>query len=211
MNAAPIRHSRLVTWLKIGLPLAALGLLSTLFLFSRDIDPSGALPYAEVDVETLIRDPRLSAPRFAGMTEDGTALTVTATALRMAAGETQDSFSGEGVTALMETADGQRNAISAENARFDRAAGRLFLDGDVRLSSAAGYDLRGSDVTVELGRTEARSDSGVRAEGPVGELTAGGFALRAASEDDPQEVSSGALVLVFTDGVKLIYRPANRE
>lgn len=205
-----MRHSRLVTWLKIGLPLVALGLLSTLFLFSRDIDPSGALPYADVDVEALTRDPRLSAPRFAGMTEDGTALTVTATAIRMAAGESSDSFSGEGVTALMETADGQRNAISAENARLDQAGGRLYLDGEVRMSSAAGYDLRASDVTLGLERTEASSDAQVSAEGPLGRLTAGGFILHGMS-DDPQAAAPGALVLVFTDGVKLIYTPSNRE
>ena len=210
MIAASMRYSRFVTWLKIGLPLAALGLLSTLFLFSSEIDPSGALPYADVDVEALIRDPRLSAPRFAGVTEDGTALTVTATAIRMAAGESPGSLSGEGITALIESADGQRNAISAASARFDQAGGRLYLDGEVRVSSAAGYDLRASDVTLTLESAEARSNAALSAEGPVGSLTAGGFTLRRAA-DGADPGSSGALVLVFTDGVDLIYTPPNRE
>lgn len=210
MNAGSMRYSRVVAWLKIGLPLAALGLLSTLFLFSREIDPSGALPFADVDVEALTRDPRLSAPRFAGMTEDGTSLTVTATAIRMAAGESSDLITGEGVTALIESANGQRNAIAAEYARFDAAGGRLFLDGQVRMSSATGYDLRGSDVRLALDHTEARSDAEVTAQGPVGDLTAGGFTLRSAT-DDSGGGPAGALVLVFTDGVKLIYTPSNPE
>ena len=44
------RHTRLVGWLKVALPLTALAILSTLFLVARRIDPEAALPYAEVDV-----------------------------------------------------------------------------------------------------------------------------------------------------------------
>ena len=51
-------HSRLVGWLKVVLPLAALAILSTLFLLADLIDPTAAIPYAEVDVEDLARDPR---------------------------------------------------------------------------------------------------------------------------------------------------------
>ena len=33
------RHTRVVGWLKVALPLAALAILSTLFLVARRIDP----------------------------------------------------------------------------------------------------------------------------------------------------------------------------
>ena len=46
-------HSRVVFWLKIILPLLALAILSTLFLFSRRIDTDQALPYAEVSGSTV--------------------------------------------------------------------------------------------------------------------------------------------------------------
>ncbi|MGB3251218.1 MAG: hypothetical protein WBB13_18855, partial [Tabrizicola sp.] len=69
------RHTRLVGWLKVALPLTALAILSTLFLVARRIDPEAALPYAEVDVEDLAREPRMTAPTYAGTTEDGAALT----------------------------------------------------------------------------------------------------------------------------------------
>ena len=70
-------HSRLVGWLKVALPLTALALLSTLFLVARKIDPEAALPYAEVDVAERIREPRMTAPTYAGVTEDGATLTIT--------------------------------------------------------------------------------------------------------------------------------------
>ena len=72
------RHTRVVGWLKVALPPAALAILSTLFLVARRIDPEAALPYAEVDVEDLAREPRMTAPTYAGLTSDGAALTLSA-------------------------------------------------------------------------------------------------------------------------------------
>ena len=40
-------YSRLVQIGKIVLPLVALGILSTLFLFSGEVDPEAAIPFAE--------------------------------------------------------------------------------------------------------------------------------------------------------------------
>ena len=79
------RHTRVVGWLKVMLPLTALAILSTLFLVARRIDPEAALPYAEVDVEDLAREPRMTAPTYAGTTEDGASVTLTADEARPAA------------------------------------------------------------------------------------------------------------------------------
>jgi lipopolysaccharide export system protein LptC len=65
------RYSRLVGGLKVVLPIAALGLLSTLFLLSDPPDPDRALPYAEVDVAQLARELRLTQPRLAGVLPTG--------------------------------------------------------------------------------------------------------------------------------------------
>jgi lipopolysaccharide export system protein LptC len=67
-------HSRLVFWLKIALPLVALALLATLFLFGRPIRPEDAIPYASTDITDRAKDPRVTEPVFASMTSDGAAL-----------------------------------------------------------------------------------------------------------------------------------------
>jgi lipopolysaccharide export system protein LptC len=72
------RYSRLVGGLKVVLPIAALALLSTLFLLSDPPDPDRALPYAEVDVAQLARELRLTQPRFAGVLPDGREITLVA-------------------------------------------------------------------------------------------------------------------------------------
>ena len=80
-------RSNVVAWLKIVLPLAALAAMSTLFLLSRTIDPADAIPYATVDVEDRIREPRMTAPTYSGVTSDGAALTLTADEARPDAAE----------------------------------------------------------------------------------------------------------------------------
>ena len=60
MAAATNFHSAIVGWLKILLPLAALMLLSTLFLFARSTAPSDDIPFADIDAAAA--EQRVSAP-----------------------------------------------------------------------------------------------------------------------------------------------------
>jgi hypothetical protein len=53
-------YSALVAWLKTLLPIVALGLLSTIFLFSGKVDVTQSLPYAEHNVAEIIREQRIS-------------------------------------------------------------------------------------------------------------------------------------------------------
>ena len=47
-------HSHVMAWLKVLLPMAALALLSTLFLLSRRTDPVTDLPISDVELELHI-------------------------------------------------------------------------------------------------------------------------------------------------------------
>ena len=53
-------HSRIVMILKVTLPLVALAILSSLFLFSREIDPEDAIPYADVEIADRPAQPRMT-------------------------------------------------------------------------------------------------------------------------------------------------------
>ncbi|MEO0504251.1 MAG: hypothetical protein AAFZ14_13070, partial [Pseudomonadota bacterium] len=65
------RYSRFVAWLKVLLPLAALALLSTLFLLSRNTDPIAAVPFADDELLDRVRDEQITGPFFSGTTTDG--------------------------------------------------------------------------------------------------------------------------------------------
>ncbi|EEW23800.1 LPS export ABC transporter periplasmic protein LptC [Rhodobacter ferrooxidans] len=192
-------HSRLVGWLKVLLPLLALVILSTLFMVSRKIDPQDAIPYAEVDVADRIREPRMTEPAYAGVTEDGASLTVTADAARPDA-------SGKGGTAQtlraeLDTPDGAHTSIVAQNGTFDDTARQMRLNGGVQITTSTGYLMTTEALVSELDRTEVTSAGPVAGTGPLGVLSAGQMRITAT------EGVSGSYVLVFKNRVKLIYRP----
>src|SRR6056297_1068884 len=71
-------HSRLVAWMKIILPLLALGLLSTLFLISRTVDPTKNIPITSIDLEQRADDLGATNPSFAGVTNRGDQISIRA-------------------------------------------------------------------------------------------------------------------------------------
>ncbi|MFE3836612.1 LPS export ABC transporter periplasmic protein LptC [Pseudogemmobacter sonorensis] len=195
------RHSRIVGWLKVVLPLAALALLSTLFLLADRIDPSAAIPYAEVDVEALARDPRMTAPTYAGTTEDGTAITLTAEAARPATAE--ETAEAEGVTALLSMPDGGESRIAAGAARLDNAARELELSEGVVVETSTGYRIETAALTVTLDRSGLTAPGDVIAIGPAGRIEATGMVL----QQQEGAGTGGEYLLVFSGRVKLLYQP----
>lgn len=193
-------HSTAVAWLKVALPLVALGILSTLFLVSRTVDPEAAIPTAQVDIAERVREPRLTMPTWAGMTEDGAALMVTADEARPGNG----SDSGATVQALRATLDmpdGGRAELSAHSGRMQPDGSEIALSGEVVVTTSSGYRLTTDELRARTDQTGLSSQGTVIATGPIGHLTAGAMLLSKA------EGKAGTYVLVFNGGVRLIYTP----
>ncbi|MFN7225044.1 MAG: LPS export ABC transporter periplasmic protein LptC [Paracoccaceae bacterium] len=195
-------HSRLIGWLKIALPLLALAILSTLFLVARTVDPDDAIPYAEVDVAERLREPRMTAPTYAGLTNDGAALTVSAGEVRPVAAD------GSGATAkalsgTLETPDGGRTDMTAAAGKIDTEMRQILLSGGVTITSSTGWRVESEAMTAAMDATDISTPTSVRATGPGGTVTADRMRL---TEDAAQP---GRYLLVFNGAVKLIYQPAN--
>jgi len=191
-------YSRLVGAAKVMLPLAGLALLSTMFLLARQIDPEAALPYAEVDVAALLREPRLTAPSFSGVTREGTeVLFSAATAIPGPAGQ-----GGRASLPRLEllAPDGGRTVVTAAEGRLDPSAQLLELTGEVRIEAAGSYLVESAQMLAALDRSRVESPGPVVAQGPQGRVEAGSFTL---SRNGPD----AAEVLVFKSGVKLLYQP----
>ncbi|MEZ5686437.1 MAG: hypothetical protein R3D78_11345 [Paracoccaceae bacterium] len=192
-------HSRLVGWAKIALPLLALALLSTLFLLSNRIDPMAAIPFAEVDVLELARQPALIEPEYAGMTEDGSVLTVSA---RRALPDPQggDGASAEGVVAKLVAPSGFVADLSAQAGLLDPAGEGLVLRDTVRLQTSTGYRLASEQIEMNPESTEVISPGPVTGEGPFGTIEAGRMEIRSDAGGAVQD-------LLFNARVKLVYLP----
>lgn len=192
--------SRAVGWLKVALPLAALAILSTLFLVSNRIDPQNALPYATVDVESRLREPRLTKPAYSGTTTDGSALTMQASEARPAAKPGTASTAID-VTASLTTPDGQRTDVRSDQAALDASTNILRLTGDVQIDNSAGYHVTTEALDADLTTTGLRATVPVQATGPAGKITADSMTL----ERNPKDKQS--YLLVFNGNVKLVYQP----
>lgn len=195
------RHSRIVNGLKVALPLAALALLSTLFLLADRIDPEAAIPYATVDVEDLARDPRMTAPSYAGTTSDGGALTLTADAARPATADR--TAEAEGVKVTLTMPGGGSTDVVAKAAKLDDAAGKLVLSEGVTITTSSGYRVETEGLVAALDRSAMQSQGAVQAQGPAGKIEAQSFTVTQSTA----KAGEKPYLLVFSGRVKLVYQP----
>lgn len=193
-------YSRVVNLLKVVLPLLALALLSTVFLIARTLDPEDALPWATVNIEELLADPRLTAPEFAGMTDAGDELLFVAS--KAWPGNGTGAHAAEPVLRLI-SPEGEESRIEAQRARIDPTARELVLEGEVRLRSEADYALMTERLLTHLDRTR------LSAPGPV-ELVAPGLQLQAGAMELTRQAGARDEVVVFNGGVRLLYQPQPR-
>lgn len=179
------------------LPLAALGLLSTLFLFARSINIDGTLPFAKVDVQEIAREQRLSSPRFAGITRDGASIEISAASARPDAND-PGRVTGKDLMAVITYPQGATFSIDAPQGEIDPATGKAVLSGGVDMKTSTGYNIRTQGISASLEVTSMASHGKVDAEGPLGTLTAGQMDVA---------LNNGQYLLVFKEGVRLVYQP----
>ena len=194
------RYSRMISLLKLVLPLTALALLSMVFLLARPVDTTRAIEMAEIDVEERARDPRISGARFAGVTDDGAALrlvteTVRTDPLAML------RFDVTGLELYLDGPRGETIEARAEAGALDRGQGIFSMDGTVEISASPGYRLETGRMTGLLDNTRIEVPGTLTGAGPAGEITAGNLLIEAAT------TGPAAYKLVFGGGVRLIYQP----
>jgi len=194
-------YSRVVAWLKILLPLSALALLSTLFLFSRSIDPEQSIPFADVDVKQLAREPRITAPEFSGMTADGAAITISASTAK-ADPTNLETATIDRLVAEFQTPDGAEVTAQADQGAIEDARVAR-LAGNVHIQTSSGYRISTEELVSDLDQTLITSGGAVVATGPLGEIKAGQMIVSLQNR-------TGTSMLVFKNGIKVLYDPKNR-
>jgi lipopolysaccharide export system protein LptC len=202
MSRLTDRRTRFVTWLKVLLPLVALGLLSTLFLLARTTDPDLAIRYSDVDVSELSKDQQVTGPAYAGITRDGASVSVTARTVRPQAGE-PGMLNAATVAGRLELQSGTTADMTAPAAVIDVDGDLLRFAGGVAILSSDGYRFETETLLASLATTDIRAETPVRATGPQGTLDAG--AMHVTQGED------GGYVAVFTGGVRLLYTPVQTE
>ncbi|WP_210528424.1 LPS export ABC transporter periplasmic protein LptC [Rubellimicrobium arenae] len=189
------RRSRAIAWAKILLPLAALALLSTMFLLAREPGGPGEIPFAQI--EEIARDPRIDRPRLAGVAPDGTTVVLSADRIMPVAGQ-QDLYRLAAPRLETVSVAGGAATLTAGTGEADGPSQRLHLTGGVRVEASSGLEVETADVTADLATGTATSGP-VTARAPFGTITADSMVLT-------QGEGKGAR-LVFNGGVRLLYLP----
>ena len=189
------RRSRVVAWAKVLLPLAALALLSTVFLVARGPGAEVEIPFARI--EEIALEPRMDKPRLAGVAEDGTTVALTANRITPLAGRS-DAFTLTAPRLETRSPEGGAARLSAGAGEVDGPSRSLHLSGGVRIEAERGIVAETPDLRADLA-TGTLVAGAVTAEAPFGSIVAGALTLE-------QGEGNGAR-LVFNRGVRLLYQP----
>ena len=195
----PDTYSRVMAWLKVILPLIALCLLSTLFLFSRARTPATSIPFIDLELQARISEQQITAPYFVGTTENGLSMTLRAES----AHPKTDNLSQliiNNMMAEVRAKDETLIIMFAQRGIFDAKANMAQLEGGVSVTSSNGYSLETDALQSSLDRVHIESAADVRGGGPIGSFSAGKMILTSDKEDK-------TLHLLFTNGVSLTYDP----
>ena len=201
-------YSRVIAWLKILLPLLALGILSTVFLVARVIDPAQDLSHANSDIAKLAEQQMIRKPSYFGVTGDGVAIRLDAeSALLGQEGLDPSSprqIRGQEVRAEIDIPDGDRIDIYAGDMSLDLPENLAWFGGGVRIESSGGYVLRSEAMRLALDAARISSDRPITFSAPIGHISAGSFQMEEMGED------TFHYFLVFKGGVRLLYDPERR-
>ncbi|WP_159456709.1 LPS export ABC transporter periplasmic protein LptC [Roseivivax jejudonensis] len=196
-------YSRIVAWLKLLLPLVALALLSTIFLFARSSDPTSNIPVATARDLAGRASQMVSEPSYSGTTDSGATLRMTAASARPEDGD-DATIVADRLEAAMEFEDGSRIDLAAPEARLADAEDLVRLSGGVTIRSSRGYTLETDRLQAAMSRIAVESDTPVSGVGPAGTLRAGGMRIE---EIGSEGATAGDVRLLFTDGVDVVYEP----
>lgn len=173
--------ARTAAWARLIVPALALGLLSTLFMFMgggrEPARPSGDA--LDIDRARL----EATAREIVRDREKGNRALVA------------------GISLDLQSSGGVRIRLAAEEGDIEVAEDRAEFRKNVQISTSTGYRLSTDGLRADLATQRIESTGAVEGTGPAGQLWAGRMVLeRGAGEDAPH-------VLVFKEGVRLLYRP----
>lgn len=193
-------YSRLIAFLKVALPLVALGILSTVFLVSSRIEPGQTIPFPEGEVAERIRGQQVTGALYSGVTTGGDRINFFADEI-----VTRNSRNvARNPIILLDFAEGGSMRLEAERGDVDIGGDVATMSRRVVIESTNGYVMRSDSITSRLSTVDVVSPGEVTADGPAGTLRAG--AMRIGDRN-----GTGNLQLLFTDGVKLVYDPKATE
>jgi lipopolysaccharide export system protein LptC len=191
-------HSRLVGVLKIGLPLLALALLASLFVFPREERRRGGIVFSESDLEAFGAGLRINRPVLTGATRDDDPFRFTAVSIVPDAAPPTRA-EADALAGWIEFVGGQRLDVEAPLAAFDFETQIMQASGRVTVRSSDGQRITADRVVLDLVAGILEAEGAVDGAGPMGTINAETLLIV------PAEARGGHRIFSFGGGVRLFY------
>lgn len=193
-------YSRIVALLRVILPLAALALLSTLFLLPRNRDPVAAVPFAQGEISKRVKGEQVTGPFFSGTTTGGDRVSVTAVSMRTGRNMVNEV---DDLTLQIDLVSGTRINLMSDQGQFDMTHAMSELTGNVIITTSNGIEMKTDSLIADLDNLTVEAPF-TTATGPLGRLESGQMRME-------QRGPAHDTHFVFTESVKLIYDPKSRK
>lgn len=201
MRQRPGTYTRFISATKIVLPLIAIGLLATVFLFTKEQELEGGLRFSAADLAALATGLSISDPKFSGQNAAGDVYDFGAEQLF------PDSLSpshivAKGLAGEIRYISGEVVELSANSVEFDVDKEILDLTGDITIAVSDGTVATADAMRADLETGIITSEGAVSAQSPLGYIEAGSFRLETIMDGGKENQ-----MIWFENGVKLNFRP----
>ena len=197
-------YSRAIKWAKLIMPVIAVLLLASVFIFGKeDALRSGTLSI-DADTINLTTDQKITNPQFSGLTNLGDSFILKAIEAM------PDSPSPEKIDLIspsleFDALQGVGFKISSKNGSVNFIKQSAELNGNVYIDMTNGYKAISEKIQLNLKLGNLIAPNSVEASGPYGKIIAGSMELFKDFDNKTSQVSGN---LNFSDGVTLIYLPS---
>ena len=194
----------MVRVLKWAFPIVGIFLVGSVFLLSNANKLSKLTEVIDGPLAEIAVGQRITNPNFSGVTKSGDAFTIIAEwALPDGPKPTKVELNKPRTTINFK--DGRTMRTTAGLGALNIRTSSATLTNGVKLRTTDGYTATSKSVQINFETGNLNSEGPVIAHGPVGSIEAGAMTLTQNLDQNP----TGNAVLVFNNGVKLIYKPTD--
>ena len=194
-------YTRFVTVTKVVLPLIAIGLLGTVFLFTNDDSLEGGFSFSKADLDTLESGMRIEKPRMFGSNPNGDLYNFVADAL-LPDSLTPSLVEAQRISGEIQYQTGGSVQLTADKAEFMLEGNQIRLSGSTLVVMSDGTRVTGEGLLAELDSGKLTSNGAISATSPLGDIQAGNFRVELVGTNDEEKQ-----MIWFENGVMLSFKP----
>lgn len=195
-------HSRMVQFLKVLLPLAAILMLSTVFLLSRSIETNVTVPFSQQDIDERLADQVVTQPNYRGTTRKGEEVQIEAN--RATQGREGSIPAAADFRGRLGLSNGGVITLDSNSGMIRPDKNTATFVGDVVITTTDGIEVTTDLLNTALDEIRGDTPGRVSGTGIIGDFSAGRMTFGTEKKDGPVHI-------IFTDGVKLVYEPQKAE